>query len=211
MSSISLPLKTMLAASVLAGLTMIACGEDAPANNDGDDGKPGKTADAGKGKGKDGGTTKKDAASPFPQAEPGDECEGTARAQCSECDTAPACVTTCEDGEYGECKSLASLVPDSGGKPPSVTTDGGTFTIKDGGVSVKFGDAEVDIPATECPDTFTCSDIGAAIGIPLKFCAAGFLPPTCTETKDCTEMGFKLATCGMIPVLGGMACLQSCK
>jgi hypothetical protein len=217
MSSISLSLKMLLAGSALAGLTLLACGEDS--GGGGDEKEPtGKTkTDAGPKK--DGGTGgKKDAsaASAIPHAVEGDECTGLG-GQCDSdtCDESP-CYSKCTDGFYEACQSgkdLISLYTDGGVKiPTSVTTgDGTNYTVTDAGVTVKVGDASVAIPATECPDGFECSDLGALVMVPLKFCAAGFGPPACTTTQDCTDMGFKIATCGMVPVLGTMGCLQSCK
>lgn len=101
---------------------------------------------------------------------------------------------------------------DAAAPTPGISLPGGSaIEISDAGSSIRIGDAEVAIPATQCPDGPTCGNVGAAIGIALSYCSDnGITPPACSGMADCTALGFKLATCGMSP-LGGMACLQICK
>jgi hypothetical protein len=218
MSSISLPLKMMLAASALAGLTMLACGEDAPSSKptEEDEAPVKGSKDGGGGKkdaGKDAG--KRDAAIVIPQGTPGEECTGSLPAQCDDCGEM-FCATRCEDGVWGECVPALSLLPDSGGKPPSVSTDAGTFSASDGQVSVKFGDSSVVIPPTACPAPLVCSSSSMAFSKDVITMLAGGaaacigsdaigFPPACQATADCTAAGLKLASCI------GNYCIQICK
>lgn len=220
MSAPFLRLKLLLSASVFAGLTLLACGDD-PADPPSkgakdDDGETATKKDAGSTTKKDAGsTTKKDAGAVIPEAEPGDECEGTARARCTSCDQEP-CFTTCEDDVYGECKSVTNVVDalrDAGGK---IVTDAGEFSASDGQVSVKFGDASVVIPPMECPAPLVCSSKSMGLSSGLISSLAGGaaacvgddpigLPPTCSGPSDCATAGLKLSQC----VMG--YCLQICK
>jgi hypothetical protein len=217
MTSLSLSLKWRLALCAFAGLTVLACGDDpapAPTNTKDDDSTASKQ-DAGKTKKDAGTTTKKDAAVEIPEAEPGDDCAGTARARCTGCDREP-CFTTCEDDTYGDCKSVTNAIDalkDAGGK---IVTDAGEFSASDGQVSVRFGDASVVIPPMECPEPLVCSSksMGLSSGI-ISGLAGGAaacvaadalgLPPACSAPADCTAAGLKLSQC----VMG--YCLQICK
>jgi hypothetical protein len=221
MSALSLRLKLMLTASAMAGLTLLACGDDPAAPSDknsdkDDDAASSSKKDAGTTSKKDAGTTtKKDAGAAIPEAEPGDECTGTARASCTSCDQQP-CFTTCEDDVYGDCKSVTSVIDvlkDAGGK---FVTDAGEFSASDGQVSVKFGDASVVIPPMECPAPLVCSSKAMGLSSGLISSLAGGaaacvgddpigLPPSCSGPSDCTTAGLKLSQC----VMG--YCLQICK
>jgi len=216
MTSLSLPLKTLLAASALAGFSLLACGDDpAPASTKDDDKSPSSaTKDAGSSKKDAGSTTKKDAGV-IPQGEPGEDCEGSARAMCTGCDSEP-CFVTCDDGTYGDCVSLLGAIQDGGIKIPPIVTDAGTFTVKDGAVSVAFGDSSVVIPPMECPAPLLCStkSMGLSAGLipSLTGGAAACvgtdaigLPPACTSATECTAAGLKLSQC----VMG--YCIQICK
>jgi hypothetical protein len=225
MSSISLSLKMLLAASACAGLTLIACGDDSGSSDKDstdDDDKTGSKKDASVSKdaGKDAG--KKDS-SVIPQGVPGEDCSDAPVpvAQCAGCGSA-ICTTMCgDDGTWGECTSLStdSGVPGLG----NLLGDGGGIKVSDAGVSVTIpgSDASVNIPATECPADLTCNDVAsgfAAFGVPpVKFCTASdsVTPPACSTQKDCTDMGFKVSTCMPIPGLSaflpGNFCLSSCK
>jgi len=223
MSSISLPLKMMLAASALAGLTLIACGEDAPATDTEKEPVKG-TKDAGNKKdaGKDAGKKDAGSATPaLPQGVPGEECESTLPAQCDDCGET-YCATKCEDGVWGDCLPAASLVRDGGFTIPNVIPDGGSITVKDGSVSVMIGDSSLDLPQEECPDPTVCSTMATGLAAPLimqaamgaPFCAADDeigLPPACMTPADCKAMGFGAsATCLPAGPLGSF-CLQVCK
>lgn len=213
MSSISLSLKMLLAGSALAGLTLLACGEDSgggkETDKDEDNVQPGKTrADAGPKKDAGGGNRPPVATG----AVEGEDCTGIGgmcdNDQCDE----PPCFAQCVSGTYGECRPSKDLIGQftgDGGLPSSVKIDGGSISVKDGSVSIKVGDAEVDIPATACPDSLTCGDL-TAFGVPVKYCAEGLFPPKCTTAKDCADMGLKLATCAELP-LAGLSCLQVCE
>lgn len=210
MGTITRSISGFVAATTLAGLAMVACGGDDGSGGNDDKSKPpvsGKK-DAGK-------NAAKDAGSRAATVEPGDSCSGKRPGTCSEesCES-PPCVAPCEDGEYGECVSEEDLEDEQDAAAPSpgnLLPDGSSIGISEAGATVMFGEASVPIPATQCPDGLTCSNIGAAIGIPISYCSDnGFTPPPCTSMADCTALGFKLATCGMSPI-GGMACLQVCK
>ncbi|MDB4988385.1 MAG: hypothetical protein JWN04_3563 [Myxococcaceae bacterium] len=214
MSSISFPFKMLIAGSALAGLTLLACGGDDSSGGGTNTNTNNATGDAGKST-KDSGAASKDAGITIAHAEPGDDCDPSAKlpyALCSGCGATYCTVTCGSDGTYGDCVNPVASFGD-GGLLNGLKTDAGTYTVKDGSVSfmVPGSDASIDIPATACPDKFTCSMVGALIGIAVSYCSDnGVTPPSCTTTADCTSMGFKLATCGASPV-GGMACLQLCK
>jgi hypothetical protein len=218
MSALSLRLKLMLSASAFAGLTLLACGDDpaAPPSKNNDDTESTTKKDAGSSSKKDAGSsTKKDAGAAVAEAEPGDECEGTARARCTSCDQEP-CFTTCEDDVYGDCKSVTSVIDvlkDAGGK---IVTDAGEFSASDGQVSIKVGDSSVVIPPMECPAPLVCSSKSMGLSSGLISSLAGGaaacvatdalgLPPACSGPSDCTTAGLKLSQC----VMG--YCLQICK
>jgi hypothetical protein len=214
MSSLSLSLKSTLAACALAGVTMLACGDDPAPATKSDDGPSSAKQDAGTPK-KDAGTSKKDAGAVVPQGEPGEDCEGSARAQCTGCDSEP-CFVTCEDGSYGDCVSLVGAIKDGGIKLPPIVTDAGEFTASDGQVSVKVGDSSVVIPPMACPAPLVCSSTSMALSGALisglaggaAACiandAVGF-PPACTTAAECTTAGLKLSQC----LMG--YCIQICK
>lgn len=232
MSSISLSLKMMLAASACAGLTLLACGDEG-GSGDGDsksDEGTGSKADAGKKT--DAG--KKDAGLNIPTAVEGEECDqsavGKVGGRCDDdaCDKAP-CIAQCVDDVYGECKSATDLIgaiADSG----FFNRDGG-FNLpdtgltrnQDGGFDIMIGDAKVAIPTSECPAEFECSTELGQYGIPDTCVTPGSspfpglvpnLPPLCETTEDCTGMGIK-GGCQMFPLLsdivGGKVCYAPCK
>jgi hypothetical protein len=228
MSSISLSLKMMIAASACAGLTLLACGDETSSGGDDDssdeDKETGKK-DAGKrDAGKDAG--KKDAGITIPRAVEGEECDtssplGALGGQCDAdaCDE-PPCYAQCEGDVYGECKSMADLIGqlrDSGigdalkDAASNILGDSGYTLNKDGGVDVMFGDAKVTVPAMACPPDYECTNPGAILGLPTPaVCTQGGLPSPCETAADCTAAGFKAATCAMVPIVMTMGCTSLC-
>jgi hypothetical protein len=228
MSSISLSLKMMLAASACAGLTLLACGEESSGGGEDDesgekddDDKPkadaGKKTDAGK---------KPDATITIPRAVPGEECDktsviGALGGQCDSdaCDD-PPCYAQCEGDVYGECKSMADLVAsfrDGGGGLN--LPDTGVVRNADGGFDIVVGDSSVALPTSACPADFTCSTELAAYGAP-NLCTSpeykilGGLgpdgPAPCETAADCKALGLTALACQELPVLGKI-CFQSCE
>lgn len=132
---------------------------------------------------------------------------GTGAAQSDDCDDtnpkrSPALKELCDDSIDNDCDGAVNedCVACASGQDCAAPPAG-----------CDAGPCDAGTPAMECPNGFTCSDIGAAVGVPIKLCAEGFLPPPCTATTQCTDMGFTDAKCGVVPILGGMGCLQSCK
>lgn len=239
MSSISLSLKMMLAASACAGLTLLACGGDdsggGSTNND-DDETASKDAGKGKDAGKDAG--KKDAAT-VELVNEGDECDpeaygglGNYGGACEGCG-ASQCIAPCEDGVYGECKTAAAVIAsftadgglgnflrDSGFSLPDtgiVRTDGG-FTIPTGGDG-----GTVSLTEQECPADYMCDSTLTTFMLPATCVKPGAnmvvvfdLPPKCTTNDDCKKLGLT-GTCitipamGLIPAGSDKVCLAPCK
>lgn len=229
MSSISLSLKMMLAASACAGLTLLACGGDdsGGGSTNNDDETPTKDA----GKGKDAGKAdagKKDAG--LATVTPGDDCDPEAfnglggPCKQDECDS-PPCISQCVDGVYDECKSATDLIGQLAGDGglTGLLRDSG-FSLPDTGIkrtdaglTIPVGDGgSISLPATECPTELTCSGtVGSIIGMPdVKLCADPSnplgAPPTCTDTAACKAMGLEAAQCQMLPIIGSV-CFQICK
>ena len=234
MSSLSLPFRLLLASTSAAGLTLLACGGDdsgsanVAASGSSDD-KPDAAVH------RDSGSAKADAGTSIiipgigsipTGAVEGEECSSQyGMCDADACDS-PPCGARCTDGVYQECKAASDLIAAAGGskkgdagKPPStVTTDAGTFTVGDGSVSVRVGDASVTVPPTACPSPLKCSSAVSAgpattivLGLTGKapYCSMddmiGF-PPSCPNSQaDCTQAGLKLSSC----VMG--YCIQICK
>jgi hypothetical protein len=232
MSSISLSLKMLLGVGALAGVTLLACGEESPKGNDDDEKNEEEKDPKDGGKGRDS-SVRRDAAVEY--VTPGDECDpkqfGGLGGPCEDCDQAP-CISQCVDGEYGECKSATDLVSglrDGGlegilGRDSSIGNPFGdaSVTRTDGGVSVDLGgDAgKVNIPATACPDSVECSAGSTGLvqsvisqftmGIPYCADPASGLPPSCTDNADCMTQGFKQAIC-LDSMFLGKFCVQTCQ
>jgi hypothetical protein len=228
MRPIFLPLKMFLALTVLGGVTLLACGDDpAPAARDEDeDEDEDEDKDPPKDAKKDGGKdTKKDGGGKAPAAEKCDEPLG----ELIDCECPPGveeegCVQTCFNGTLSPCvsESTADAVKNllDGGTRPGITVpglpDGSTVSVRDGTVSVKVGDADINIPGVECPSSLVCSSKapnslakpiidGLSGGAPLCVANDGIgAPPTCSTVADCTAMGLKGASCATY-------CIQVCK
>jgi hypothetical protein len=239
MSSISLSLKMMLAASACAGLTLLACGDDdsggGSTKSDDDSSSP---KDAGKGKdaGKADAGKKADAAA-VELVNEGDECDpeaygglGNFGGACEGCDKSP-CLAKCEEGAYGECRNASEVIAE-------FTRDGGlgnflrdsSFSLPDtgikrtdAGITIPTGDGgTTTAPTTECPSTLECSgELGSIIGMAdVKLCVdsknptLGGLgpaaPPSCTTSADCAKAGLTNAVCQMVQPIGSI-CFAICK
>ncbi len=182
MSSISLSLKMMLAATACAGLTLAACGDDSGGGSDSPSGSKadaGKKSDAGK---SDAG--KKDAAIELPMVTPGDDCDTTTQAGqyagvCEDdtCD-APPCYARCVDGTYTDCKNQSEWVKEllGDGGIDGFLKDGGLGNLlKDGSIGNILGDggnisvnrdaaisvSDSGIPTSACPSGNVCSSSGS--------------------------------------------------
>lgn len=234
MSSISLSLKMMLAASACAGLTLLACGGDdsgGGGSTDEDD-KPAKDAGKGKDAGKDAG--KRDAAT-IATVTPGDDCDPEAfnglggPCERDACD-APPCLSQCVDGVYDECKSAADLIGELAGDGGigGLLRDSGFslpdtgITRTDAGFTIPGNDGAVSLPTNECPDEYMCDSTLSMVGLPATCVKPGEnvyivlnLPPKCTTNAECTDLGLT-GTCftvpgGLLPAGSDKVCLSPCK
>jgi hypothetical protein len=232
MSSISLSLKMMLAASACAGLTLLACGEDASSGSDDGD-KTGSKNDAGSKRdaGRDAG--RRDAGIELPDVTPGDECDTTTPAgqyagKCEDdlCDS-PPCYARCLEGVYTDCKSQSEWVSDllGDGGLGGLLRDGGLGGILgdaglggilgDSGLGGILGDAGPIGGMCQAEETCSSSSSPGNAGLIISLvapmgqgiCTVGEAPKECTTNADCTGgTCFDGNTIGsQIPVLGAGA------
>lgn len=220
-------MKILLAGAALAGLGVLACGEDAPATDkdvsEANEERPRNTKDAGKGTNRDAG--KRDARADDEDDDDDDDaesCTGREARACEDCDNAP-CGQICMSGKWSECRSVQDTVSNilDGGGLTGLIPEGG-IRAYEGGVSVTLGDASINVPTMDCPAPLECASkgMGAAGAIIAQalpggasFCAnadAIGLPPACMAAADCASAGLATAMCTPLATLGSY-CIQLCQ
>lgn len=222
MHLVSLHMKRLGIAALLAGFTFVACGEDAPATRE-DSSKSEDEDD----EDDDETPPKRDAGRRDARADDDEDddatCMNRQTRSCDDCEE-DRCLQTCSGGEWGECRPVPSgsdII--SGLAEAGIRLPDASVMAVDGGVSVSFGgDASVTLPTAECPGEFQCaSRSGGLAGMFLStalmgasFCAGNDmigLPPACMTAADCMGLGF--SSSAMCYPLGsfGSFCIQFCQ
>ena len=221
----SFGVKSLLAGAALAGLTVLACGEDAPATTKDEDEateeEPRDKKDAGKGKDAGKRDARADEDDEDDDEDDAESCTGREARECDDCDNAP-CGQICRSGKWSNCESVEDTVSNLlDGGLSGLIPEGG-IRVFEGGVSVTLGDASINVPTMDCPAPLECASRGMGLAGMLiaqalpggaSFCSnadAIGLPPACMTAADCAAAGLTTAMCTPLATLGSY-CIQLCQ